>query len=56
MYFHFMIILMIISHCSDIMFALHKIQKSTIKLSIYMYTMLTEHACELFFYKLHIKN
>ena len=31
-----MIILMIISQCSDIIFALYKITKSIIKLSIYM--------------------
>ena len=36
MYFHFVIILMIISQCSDIIFALYKIPKSIIKLSIYM--------------------
>ena len=36
MYFHFMIILMIISQCSDIIFALYEITKSIIKLSIYM--------------------
>ena len=47
---------MIISQCSDIIFALHKIAKSVIKLSIYMYIILPEYACELFFYKLHIEN
>ena len=36
MYFHFGIILMIISQCSDIIFALCKITKSIIKLSIYV--------------------
>ena len=56
MYFHFVIILMIISQCSDIIFALYKITKSIIKLSIYMYIMLPEYACELVFYKLHIEN
>ena len=53
--FHFVMIL-IISQCSDIIFALYKIAKSIIKLSIHMYIMLPEYACELFFYKLHIEN
>ena len=56
MYFHFVIILMIISQCNDIIFALHKLTKSIIKLSIYMYIMLTESAGEPLFYKLHIEN
>ena len=36
MYFHFVIILMIIPQCSDMIFALYKITKPIIKLSIYM--------------------
>ena len=56
MYFHFVIILMIISQYNDIIFALHKLTKSIIKLSIYMYIMLTEYAGEPLFYKLHIEN
>ena len=47
---------MIISQRSDIIFALDKIAKSIIKLSIYMYIILPEYACELFSYKLHIEN
>ena len=57
MYFHFVIILMIISQCSDIIFVLYKTTKPIIKLSIYMYIiMLIEYACELFFYKLPMQN
>ena len=56
MYFHFVIILMIIFQCSDIIFVLHKIAKPIIKLSIYIYLMLTEYASEQLFYKLHIEN
>ena len=47
---------MIISQCSDIIFALDKIAKSIIKVSIYMYIILPEYACEPLFYKLHIEN
>ena len=47
---------MIISQCTGIIFALYKITKSIVKLSIYMYIILPEYACELFFYKLHIEN
>ena len=56
MYFHFVIILTIISQCSDIIFAFYKITESIIKFSIYMYIILPEYACELSFYKLHIEN